>query len=92
MVNSTKGRNHPVSYRKTLPHMNSRALQIGGIALLCLATVSSFGADPAANADVKGLIDSAKLTFDYVLPIGLAIMGTFLAVTLGTKAWKRFAK
>ena len=76
---------HVIASNMATPIAGEReALAVGATAASVISNI--------ANADVKGLIDSAKLTFDYVLPIGLAIMGTFLAVTLGTKAWKRFAK
>lgn len=60
--------------------------------LALLALVVTPTANAAANTNVTALLDGANDTFDYALPLGLGIMGTFLAVALGRTAWKRFAK
>lgn len=45
-----------------------------------------------ANTNVVGIVDDAKATFDYVLPIALVIAGLFLAISIGIKAWKKLSR
>jgi len=65
--------------------MNKQTLATAALALL------SFGALAVGTADanVTGLVDDAKATFDAVLPIALTVLGTFIAVAIGVRTWNR---
>lgn len=56
---------------------------------IALSATSAFA---AANTNATAMIDDGEATFQYALPVGLGIMGTFLAIAIGRTAWKRFAK
>ncbi len=53
---------------------------------------ASVGAFAANNATASTLLTDAQATYDQALPLGLAIMGTFMCVAIGRKVWTRFAK
>ena len=49
-------------------------------------------ADPTPNATVVGLAQDAKATADAVAPLALTVAGLILAVGIGVRLWKRFAR
>jgi len=57
-------------------------------ALAASALVAMATADTNAVAQVTNAND----TWDEAMPIGLAIMGTFMGVTIVRRIWGRFAK
>lgn len=56
------------------------------------AVISTGTAFAAADTNVVGVATTANDTFEHVKPIGLTIAGTFLAVAIGFKAWKKFVR
>ncbi len=52
----------------------------------------SLGLNALAQTNATQLLDGAQATYDQALPLGLAIMGTFMCVAIGRKVWTRFAK
>lgn len=64
----------------------------GLVAMLGLALVWTAQAAGTANTNVVAIVDDAKATFDYVLPIALVIAGLFLAIAIGMKAMKKLAR
>lgn len=61
------------------------------LALGTLIAVSTLGALAVGTADanVMGVVDDAKATFDAVLPIALTVLGTFIAIAIGVRTWHR---
>lgn len=70
--------------------------RVNGAVAGLLAAISLFLfealAAGTANTNVVGIVDDAKATFDYVLPIALVIAGLFLAISIGIKAWKKLSR
>lgn len=59
--------------------------------ILGAVVLAGVGAQAAgvANTEVTGLVDDLKATFDAVLPIALTVLGTFMAIGIGKRAWAR---
>lgn len=62
------------------------------MACMSILLLSVANAAGTANTNVVGIVDDAKATFDYVLPIALVIAGLFLAISIGIKAWKKLSR
>jgi len=61
-----------------------------GLALVTLATAQA--AQAAADTNVMSSVNAAVDTYEGVKPLALAIAGTFLAIAIGFKAWKKLTK
>lgn len=62
------------------------------VAVGAVALGTSVVANAAANTNVMASVNSANDTFEEVKPIALAIAGTFLAIAIGYKAWKKLTR
>lgn len=59
------------------------------LTLLAASTIASMA---AADTNAVAQINNANDTWDTAMPIGIAIMGTFMGVTIVRRVWGRFAK
>lgn len=60
----------------------------GAIVAVGASTCAQAAADTNVMASVNGAVD----TYEGVKPLALAIAGTFLAIAIGFKAWKKLTR